>query len=128
MRKPLADDAGRLLLDAVFLATERGGDGTAARGGGTRARRPRGRARAGADGPLARLPLPGRHAVTKPLARADDGDDQLVLGDLIDHLLNKGVVIQAEVVLSLAGVDLVYLRLQALLVGRRSRARTEVKR
>jgi len=53
--------------------------------------------------------------LTKPLARADDGEDQLVLGDLLDHLLNKGVVIQAEVVLSLAGVDLVYLRLQALL-------------
>ena len=53
--------------------------------------------------------------MTKPLARADDGDGQLVLGDLLDHLLNKGVVIQAEVVLSLAGVDLVYLRLQALL-------------
>jgi hypothetical protein len=53
--------------------------------------------------------------VTRPLARADDRDDQLVLGDLIDHLLNKGVVIQGEVVLSLAGVDLVYLRLQAML-------------
>jgi hypothetical protein len=54
--------------------------------------------------------------VRKPLARADDRDDgQLVLGDLIDHLLNKGVVIQGEVVLSLAGVDLVYLRLQAML-------------
>jgi hypothetical protein len=53
--------------------------------------------------------------VRKPPARADDRDDQLVLGDLIDHLLNKGVVIQGEVVLSLAGVDLVYLRLQAML-------------
>jgi gas vesicle structural protein len=53
--------------------------------------------------------------LTRQLVRVDDGDDQLVLGDLIDHLLNKGVVIQAEVVLSLAGVDLVYLRLQAML-------------
>jgi len=53
--------------------------------------------------------------LTRSLVRADDGDDQLVLGDLIDHLLNKGVVIQGEVVLSLAGVDLVYLRLQAML-------------
>jgi gas vesicle structural protein len=53
--------------------------------------------------------------VTKPLERADERDDQLVLGDLVDHLLNKGVVIQGEVVLSLAGVDLVYLRLQAML-------------
>lgn len=49
------------------------------------------------------------------MTRTDERDDQLVLGDLIDHLLNKGVVIQGEVVLSLAGVDLVYLRLQAML-------------
>ena len=53
--------------------------------------------------------------MTRSLVRTDDGDDQMVLGDLIDHLLNKGVVIQGEVVLSLAGVDLVYLRLQAML-------------
>jgi hypothetical protein len=46
---------------------------------------------------------------------AKEDDDGLVLGDLLDHLLNKGVVITGEVVLSLAGVDLVYLRLQALL-------------
>jgi hypothetical protein len=49
----------------------------------------------------------------RPVAK--EGDDGLVLGDLLDHLLNKGVVITGEVVLSLAGVDLVYLRLQALL-------------
>jgi hypothetical protein len=53
--------------------------------------------------------------LTKPPERANERDDQLVLGDLVDHLLNKGVVIQGEVVLSLAGVDLVYLRLQAML-------------
>lgn len=35
--------------------------------------------------------------------------------DLVDHLLNQGVVLQAEVILGLAGVDLVYLRLTALL-------------
>lgn len=63
----------------------------------------------------------------KALATASDRDDRLVLGDLVDHLLNKGVVIEAEVVLSLAGVDLVYLRLQAMLSaadrvqGRRTR-------
>jgi hypothetical protein len=34
--------------------------------------------------------------------------------DLVDNILTKGVVIDAEVVLGLAGVDLVYVRLSAL--------------
>jgi hypothetical protein len=41
------------------------------------------------------------------------GDGSLL--DLVDHLLNQGVVLQAEVILGLAGIDLVYLRLTALL-------------
>jgi hypothetical protein len=43
-----------------------------------------------------------------------DGTESSLL-DLIDNLLNQGVVISGEVVLGLAGVDLVYLRLSALL-------------
>jgi hypothetical protein len=35
--------------------------------------------------------------------------------EIIDHVLNKGVMIQGEVILGVAGVDLVYLRLSALL-------------
>jgi hypothetical protein len=35
--------------------------------------------------------------------------------DLVDHLLTKGVMLDGEVVLGLAGIDLVYLRLSALL-------------
>ena len=35
--------------------------------------------------------------------------------DVIDSLLNKGVVLNADVILALANVDLVYLRLSALL-------------
>jgi len=35
--------------------------------------------------------------------------------DLVDNVLTKGVVIDGEIVLGLAGVDLVYLRLSALL-------------
>jgi hypothetical protein len=35
--------------------------------------------------------------------------------DLVDHVLNKGVVLEGEVVLGLADVDLIYLRLAALL-------------
>ena len=35
--------------------------------------------------------------------------------DLVDHVLNQGVVLDGEIVLGLAGVDLVYLRLSAVL-------------
>lgn len=35
--------------------------------------------------------------------------------DLVDNLLNQGVVITGEVVIGLAGVDLIYLQLSALL-------------
>jgi hypothetical protein len=44
------------------------------------------------------------------LAEADSS-----LLDLVDNLLNQGVVVSGDVVLGLAGVDLVYLRLSALL-------------
>ena len=43
----------------------------------------------------------------------EDADATLL--DLVDNILTKGVVIDAEVVLGLAGVDLVYVRLSALL-------------
>ena len=43
----------------------------------------------------------------------DERDASLL--DVIDSLLNKGVVVNGEVMLSLAGVDLVYLRLSVLL-------------
>ncbi len=34
--------------------------------------------------------------------------------DVLDHLLNKGVMLDGDVTLGVAGVDLVYLRLAAL--------------
>ena len=37
--------------------------------------------------------------------------------DLVDSLLDKGVVLDGELVLGLADVDLVYLRLSAVLVA-----------
>lgn len=37
------------------------------------------------------------------------------LVDLVDHLLNQGVVVSGEVILGLAGIDLIYLRLSVLL-------------
>ena len=42
-------------------------------------------------------------------------DAQASLLDLVDHVLNRGVVVTGDVVLALAGVDLVYLRLSAVL-------------
>lgn len=44
-----------------------------------------------------------------------DADQSLV--DLVNRLLDKGVVIAGEVTISVAGVDLVYLGLNALLTS-----------
>ena len=43
----------------------------------------------------------------------EEGDASLL--DLVDHVLDKGVVLTGEVILGLADVDLIYLRLSALL-------------
>ena len=52
-------------------------------------------------------------AVPNPTEIIEEADASLL--DVIDSLLNKGVVVNGEVMLSLAGVDLVYLRLSVLL-------------
>ena len=54
----------------------------------------------------------------RPRRRPDPvlvGDDESSLLDLVDNLLTRGVVVSGDVVLGLADVDLVYLRLSALL-------------
>lgn len=43
-----------------------------------------------------------------------DGSEASLL-ETVDHLLNQGVVLTGEVVIGLAGVDLIYLRLSVLL-------------
>lgn len=48
------------------------------------------------------------------LQKVLDSADPTLL-DLVDHALSKGVVIDGEVLLGLADVDLVYLRLSAIL-------------
>ena len=55
-------------------------------------------------------PKPARREVARII---DDGDKSLV--DVLDSLLNQGVVVNADLVLALADVDLVYVRLSALL-------------
>jgi hypothetical protein len=46
--------------------------------------------------------------------RVLDATDSSLL-DLLDHVLNKGVMASGDVMLGVAGVDLVYLRLSTLL-------------
>jgi hypothetical protein len=72
--------------------------------------------------PSPRRPSPPRGApkarvpARRQKARIIETSDASLL-DVIDSLLNKGVVLNADVILALANVDLVYLRLSALLVA-----------
>jgi gas vesicle protein GvpA/GvpJ/GvpM family len=52
----------------------------------------------------------------RPAAAAQvlDAPGSTVL-DLLDHLLNTGVVVNADVTLGVAGIDLIYLRLSSIL-------------
>ena len=45
------------------------------------------------------------------------GHDEISLLDILDHVLNSGVVIHGSVVISLGGVDLVYLGLNVVLTS-----------
>jgi hypothetical protein len=51
--------------------------------------------------------------MSEPLELIERSDASLL--DTVDHLLNKGLVLTGEVVIGLAGIDLIYLRLTALL-------------
>lgn len=42
-------------------------------------------------------------------------DDEMSLADLVNRVLDKGAVISGDVVISVAGVDLVYVGLRLLL-------------
>ena len=50
----------------------------------------------------------------RPADRIIDPPDATLV-DILDHVLNKGVVASGDVALGVAGVDLIYLRLSALL-------------
>ena len=58
---------------------------------------------------------PARAAVPRPRVVHIFEQPDASLVDVIDNLLNRGVVLNADVILALANVDLVYLRLSALL-------------
>ena len=46
-----------------------------------------------------------------------ESDDETSLLDILDHVLNAGVVIHGSIVISLAGVDLVYVGLNVILTS-----------
>jgi len=60
--------------------------------------------------PTLRSRVPARRRAARIILTSETS-----LLDVIDSLLNKGVVLNAEIILALANVDLVYLRLSALL-------------
>jgi hypothetical protein len=56
--------------------------------------------------------------MTTPDAVRDD--DELSLVELVNRVLDKGALISGDVVISVAGVDLVYLGLRLLVSGSES--------
>ncbi|HEV8254864.1 MAG TPA: gas vesicle protein [Vicinamibacteria bacterium] len=54
-----------------------------------------------------------RRAVQAAVAGLEETGQSLL--EVVDHVLNQGVVVTGDVVLGIANVDLVYLRVSALL-------------
>jgi hypothetical protein len=54
-------------------------------------------------------------SVDAGLVLEDEGETSLL--DILDHVLNSGVVIHGSIVISLAGVDLVYVGLNVILTS-----------
>lgn len=44
-------------------------------------------------------------------------DERIHLVELVDRVLDRGVVLRGDVIISVAGIDLVYLELRLLLVA-----------
>lgn len=57
-----------------------------------------------------------------------DLDERLRLVELVDRVLDRGVVLKGEVTISVAGIDLIYLELQVLLTSTESMLRRENRR
>jgi gas vesicle protein GvpA/GvpJ/GvpM family len=57
----------------------------------------------------------------------DNEDEPLILSDLLNRVLDKGVVISGEVMIAVAGVDLVRLDMRLLLVAVERLARKSIE-
>lgn len=51
------------------------------------------------------------------LTTADDAEDQSSLLDVVDNVLNRGAVLNGDLVLGVANVDLIYVKLSVLLAA-----------
>jgi hypothetical protein len=60
---------------------------------------------------------PVRAEAADHLTLESDEEEPMVLSDLINRVLDKGVVITGEVTIAVAGVDLIRLDLRLLLVA-----------
>ena len=57
-------------------------------------------------------------ADSAPAPNDDEIEDrQLVLGDLLNHVLDKGVVISGDVIISIADIDLLSVELKLVLAS-----------
>jgi hypothetical protein len=56
--------------------------------------------------------VPGPPALPVVDQVLDPSEDTVL--DLLDHLLNKGVMLNGDVTLGVAGIDLIYLRLSSI--------------
>ena len=52
-----------------------------------------------------------------PITLSEPGEDEVSLLEILDHVLNAGVIIHGSLVISLAGVDLVYVGLNVVLTS-----------
>jgi gas vesicle structural protein len=48
---------------------------------------------------------------------SDDPSDEMTLLDILEHVLNQGVILRGNLVISLAGVDLIYVGLDVILTS-----------
>jgi hypothetical protein len=53
----------------------------------------------------------------KIIFSGDDAENETSLLDILDHVLNQGVILRGNLVISLAGVDLVYVGLDVILTS-----------
>ena len=63
----------------------------------------------------------------EPDADEELSGEQLVLADLLNHVLDKGVVITAQVTISIADIDLIALDLRLLLTSVQSAIEREAR-
>jgi len=60
----------------------------------------------------------------EPVVLNGASDQDVSLLDILDHVLNAGVVVHGSLVLSLAGVDLIYVGLNVVLTSVETALRT----